>query len=181
MVSEQFQVFPQRQKYPHSKTIGLISDTHIPVKAEKIPRKVHEVFDKVDFIVHAGDLVQLQVIDELEQIAPVLAVYGNMDEPKVRNTLAKLSSAKIFNWKIGVVHNPGTPFRAGKMCDIASQNSFNVLVYGHTHNASIKWIENNLFINPGSPTNPIPTFITKPTVALLRITPETITPEIIHV
>jgi putative phosphoesterase len=87
----------------------------------------------------------------------------------------------MFNWKIGVVHNPGMPFRVGKMRDIASQNSFNVLVYGHTHNASIKWIENNLFINPGSPTNPIPPFITKPTVALLRITPQTITPEIIRV
>ncbi len=62
-----------------SKTVGLISDTHVPKLAHTIPPRVFQIFEKVDYIIHAGDLVELAVIDELEQLAPVLAVHGNMD------------------------------------------------------------------------------------------------------
>jgi len=146
-----------------------------------MPKKVLEVFEKVDFIIHAGDLVQLSVIDELEQLAPVLAVYGNMDGPEIRGKLPKLNSVKVFDWKIGVMHDAGALFGMRKMREIAKKNDFNVLVYGHTHNSSIKWEGNTLFINPGSPTNPIPPFIAKPTVALLKITKEKIIPDIIQI
>ena len=181
MASQQPQVFSQLREYCPTKTMGLISDTHIPVRAKKIPKKVLEVFEKVDFIIHAGDLVQLSVIDELEQLAPVLAVYGNMDGPEIRGKLPKLNSVKVFDWKMGVMHDAGALFGMGKMREIAKKNDFNVLVYGHTHNSSIKWEGDTLFINPGSPTNPIPPFITKPTVALLKITKEKIIPEMIQI
>jgi len=181
MASQQPQVLPKLREYSPAKTVGLISDTHIPVRARNIPKKVFEVFEKVDFIIHAGDLVQMSVIDELEQLAPVLAVYGNMDGPEIRGKLTKLNSVKIFDWKIGVIHAPGTLFGMGKMRKIVEQNGFNVLVYGHTHNANIKWEGDTLFINPGSPTSPLPPFVTKPTVGLLRMTKEKIIPEIIQI
>jgi hypothetical protein len=181
MATEQPQVLSQLREYSPTKSAGLISDTHIPVRAGDIPKKVFEVFDKVDFIVHAGDLVEMSVIDELEQLAPVLAVYGNMDGPEIRGKLPKMNSVKAFDWKIGVVHDPRALFGMRKMREIAKKNGFNVLVYGHTHKPNIKWEENTLFINPGSPTNPMPPFITKPTVALLRITKVKITPAIIQI
>lgn len=181
MASQQSQVLLRLRESGLIKTVGLIADTHIPVRAREIPRRVFEVFEKVDFIVHAGDLVDLSVIDELEQLAPVLAVYGNMDGPEIRGKLPKLDSVKVSDWKIGVMHDPGALFGMGKMREIAKQNGFDVLVYGHTHNPSIKWEGKTLFINPGSPTNPLPPFITKPTVALLRITNEKIMPEIIRI
>jgi len=181
MATEQPQVLSQLREYSPAKSAGLISDTHIPVRAKSIPKKVFEVFDKVDFIVHAGDLVEMSVIDELEQLAPVLAVYGNMDGPEIRGKLPKMNSVKAFDWKIGVMHDPGALFGMRKMRETAKKNDFDVLVYGHTHNSSIRWEENTLFINPGSPTNPMPPFITKPTVALLRITKEKITPAIIQI
>ena len=162
-----------------SKMVGLISDTHVPVRAKCIPGTVFKIFENVDFIVHAGDLVQLAVIDELEQLAPVLAVHGNMDGPEVSGALPKLNSLKVSDWKIGVMHDPSTMFGMGKMREIAKQNGFNVFVYGHTHNSSIKWEGKTLYINPGSPTNPT-SFISKPSVALLKITRESIVPEIIH-
>ncbi len=181
MLSQQPQVPSQLREYCPTKTVGLISDTHIPSRAKNTPRKVFEVFEKVDFIIHAGDLVQLSVIDELEQLAPVLAVYGNMDGPEIRGKLPKLNSVKVLDWKIGVTHNPKALFGMTKMREIARQNDFNVLVYGHTHSSSIKWEGKTLFINPGSPTNPLPPFIAKPTVALLKITKEKIIPEIIQI
>lgn len=164
-----------------TKSLGLISDTHIPVRAREIPKRVFEIFEKVDFVLHAGDLVDLSVVDQLEQLAPVLAVYGNMDGPEIRGKLPKIASVKILDWKIGVMHDPGTMFGMGKMREIARQNSFNVLVYGHTHHPNIKWEGKSLFINPGSPTASIPPFISKPTVALLKITKENLFPEIIQI
>jgi putative phosphoesterase len=72
-------------------------------------------------------------------------------------------------------------FGMGKMREIAKQNGFNVFVYGHTHNSNIKWEGKTLYINPGSPTNPLPSFVSKPSVALLKVTKEAITPEIIQI
>jgi putative phosphoesterase len=163
------------------KAIGLISDTHVPSRAKAIPQSVFKVFENVDFIIHAGDLVELTVVDELEQLAPVLAVHGNMDGPQVSGALPKLNSLKILDYKIGVVHDPGIMFGVNKMREMAKQNLFNVLVYGHTHASSIKWENKTLFINPGSPTSPEPPFLCKPTVGLLKITREGITPEIIQI
>jgi putative phosphoesterase len=181
MTSEQAQISREMFNFKAAKTVGLISDTHIPVRARCIPKMVFKVFENVDFIVHAGDLVELAVIDELEQLAPILAVHGNMDGPEVSGALPKLNSLKISDWKIGVMHDPSTLFGMGKMREIAKRNGFNVFVYGHTHNSNIKWEGKTLYINPGSPTNPLPSFINRPSVALLKITREAITPEIIHI
>ncbi len=175
------QILSRLREYSPAKTLGLISDTHVPARAKSIPQKVFKVFENVGFIVHAGDLVDISVIDELEQLAPVLAVYGNMDGPEIRGRLPKMNSVKIFDWKIGVLHDPRALFGMKKMREIAKQNALDVLVYGHTHNSSAKWDKNILFINPGSPTNPIPPFITKPTVGLLIITKEKITPQIVQI
>ena len=59
--------------------IGVISDTHIPYRATNIPKKVFEEFKDVDLILHAGDIEELSVLDELKKIAPVKAVNGNCD------------------------------------------------------------------------------------------------------
>ena len=177
---EQTMISKEMANIKASKTIGLISDTHIPSRAKSIPKTVFNIFETVDFIIHAGDLVELTVIDELEQIAPVLAVHGNMDSPEVSDILPKVNSLKIFDRKIGVMHDPDTLMGMSKMREIAKENGFDVLVYGHTHNANIKWEGKTLYINPGSPTNPS-SLLNKPSVAVLKITKEAITPEIVYV
>jgi putative phosphoesterase len=163
-----------------TKTIGLISDTHIPSRATSIPQEVFTSFENVDFIIHAGDLVELSVIDTLEQIAPVLAVHGNLDTPETKNALPTLNSLKVLDRKVGVIHNPDILYGMDQMRELTKTNGFDVLVYGHTHNANIKWEENILYINPGSPTNPS-SLLNKPSVALIKITQNLITPEIIYI
>ena len=181
MAAWQSQTLSRKSEDLLTKTIGLISDTHIPVRAKEIPKKVFGAFEKADFIIHAGDIVEMAVIDELEQIAPVLAVSGNMDGTEIRGKLPKINSVKVFDWKIGVTHDSGALFGMKKMREVVKKNGFNALVYGHTHTSSIKLEENILFVNPGSPTNPLPPFMTKPTVALLKVTKEKILPEMVYV
>jgi putative phosphoesterase len=163
------------------KLVGLISDTHIPARAKTVPKKIFEVFDGASLILHAGDLTQLSVVAELEQLAPVVAVCGNMDQSEVRERLPRMNSVKVYEWKIGVIHDPGAFMGTKRMKTMARENDFSVLVFGHTHRPSLKQEEGIIFINPGSPTNPLPSFLTKPTVALLRITKEKIEPEIIEI
>jgi len=178
MTSEQTIVKPPKN-YETAKIVGLISDTHVPKKAMCIPKRVFEVFENVDFVIHAGDLVEMGVIEELEQAAPVLAVHGNMDGIEVSNALPELNSFKIFDWKIGVIHDAENLHGKRKVEDIVEENKFNVLVSGHTHSSKIKWIGKILYVNPGSPTDPA-SFLNKPSVGLLKITKETITPQIIN-
>jgi putative phosphoesterase len=162
------------------KTIGLISDTHIPQKAVNIPKAVFTAFENVDYILHAGDLVELSVIDELEQIAPVLAVHGNMDTEAVSSILPAINSLKICDKKIGLMHDPGILFGLSNIRSIAKQNGFDIFVYGHTHNASVTWDGKALYINPGSPIDPS-NYLNKPSVALLKVSKDTIFPEIINI
>src|SRR5512136_2857031 len=120
MASDQAQL-PQT-KLPElkpEKIVGLISDTHVPARAKCLPKGVFKVFENADYIIHAGDLVELAVIDELEELAPVLAVHGNTDGPDVSGALPKLNSLRVSDWKIGVMHDPNTMFGMGRMREIA--------------------------------------------------------------
>ena len=166
------------RNFEPTKTVGLIADTHVPKRAPRVPQQVFDAFKNVDYIIHAGDLVELPVIDELEQVAPVLAVQGNMDAQEVKDALPELNSLKVFDWKIGVIHDPDVLSGADKMLYVAKENGFNVLVYGHTHSPRIRWEGEVLFINPGSPTDPA-SFLNKPSVGLLQISKKTIMPQII--
>ena len=161
-----------------TKIVGLIADTHIPKRAQCIPQRVFEIFQNIDYIIHGGDLVELAVVDELEQIAPVLAVHGNMDSIDVSGVFPKLNQLKIFDWKIGVMHDPDILSGFDKMREIAEQNGFNVFVYGHTHTANVNWEDGRLYINPGSPTDAA-SLTNKPSVAILKITKESISPQVI--
>ena len=161
------------------KLIGLISDTHIPARAKTIPNKVFKIFQDANLILHAGDLTRLSVLEELEQMAPVFAVHGNMDTRDVKEKSPVINSVDVYDWKIGMTHSLNYFFRTNRFKDIIERRGFDVFVSGHTHRPSVKYKDGMLLINPGSPTNPIPPFLTKPSVALLKITKKEIEPEII--
>lgn len=163
-----------------TKTVGLISDTHVPKRAHCIPQRVLEIFQNVNYIIHAGDLVELAVVDELETLAPVLAVHGNMDGMDINGALPRLNSMKVFDWKIGVIHDPDIAFGFNKARELVKEHGFNVLVYGHTHVADIRWEGKTLYINPGSATVPASP-LGKTSVGILKITKDSIMPDIIEI
>jgi len=134
--------------------IGLISDTHIPERANKIPEKVFDVFKDVEMILHAGDLVSRNFIQELENLAPTICVQGNMDRMYGLN-LPKREIIKIDNLTIGMDHGEVYPRGDTQQLKyIGMEMGVDVLVTGHTHTPFIKELKNMILLNPGSPTVP---------------------------
>ena len=146
--------------------IGLISDTHIPERALKIPLTVLDAFKDVELIIHAGDLTSTEVIDELEKIAPVLAVQGNMDRMYDLDFPKSLTKT-IEEVKIGVTHGNVHPRGdTQQLYYLAKELDVEVLISGHTHQGFIEQIGDVLLLNPGSPTVPR---LTDPTIMLMNI------------
>ena len=134
--------------------IGLISDTHIPDRMRELPEKVFEAFKDVEMILHAGDVTSQEVIEKLEEIAPVTAIQGNTDRIVGLN-LPKTAVVEAEELKIGVIHGEVYP-RADtqQLHYLAKQLDVDILVSGHSHQPKVEKVEDVLLINPGSPTVP---------------------------
>ncbi|MDR2873718.1 MAG: YfcE family phosphodiesterase [Methanobrevibacter sp.] len=158
--------------------VGLISDTHVGDKVEKLPANLSGYFKDVELILHAGDLTSLDVITELEKIAPTVAVQGNMDR-FYGVDLPESHVETIDGIKIGVKH--GEVFQKGdtqQLEYIARELGADILVSGHTHQALIEQANDILLVNPGSPTKPL---LTDPTVMLMKIEDGEVDVEIIKI
>lgn len=123
--------------------IGIISDTH-GVLADG----VHEAFNNVDYIIHAGDIGNPTVLWELEGIAPVFACLGNNDWQDYGNSVRACVKPIIGGVRIAVSHYPETAV------ELARTGEFGLVVHGHTHVPSDKVIGACRIINPGSASRP---------------------------
>ncbi len=125
-----------------ARLVGLISDTHGLVRA-----RVHEALAGVELILHAGDVGGDEVLDELQLIAPVLAVYGNTDAPG-QPRLAESIERTIGGVSIHVSHGHevGSPTPARLLARYEAQ----VIVYGHTHRQHVARVADRLVVNPGA-------------------------------
>jgi putative phosphoesterase len=130
------------RKADRAHVIGLISDTHGQLRAG-----VHQAFEGVELILHAGDVGGDDILDELALIAPVHAVYGNTDAPGNPRL-----SAQIVREIGGLVIQVQHGHESGRLTADALLERFNadVLVYGHTHRQSVTRREGRLVINPGA-------------------------------
>ena len=127
-------------------TIGVISDTH-----NFLDPKIHELFAGVDHILHAGDIGNTTVISELEEIAPVTAVYGNTDTglPFRETEVIELGTRKFL------IHHIVNPHALGdRVKERIARAQPHVVVFGHTHRTFCESIEGVLYFNPGSAGKP---------------------------
>lgn len=132
--------------------IGVISDTHIPTRAPGLPEQVQETFQGVDLILHAGDLVQPEVLYQLEDLAEVQAVAGNMDPPFLQQTLGTVKSFHFKGFRIGLLHGQGDRKKTERLA-LRTFKGFDCIVYGHSHAPCNRWEKGTLLFNPGSPTD----------------------------
>ncbi len=128
--------------------IGVISDTHVP-RFKGIPEAVWQHFSAVERIIHAGDLSVLSVIHELETIAPVDAVQGNIETEEVILKLPIKREIMVGQCKIGIVHILGDT----KTHVRVAQHEFpdaRIVIFGHSHIPYIQEHDGQLLFNPGS-------------------------------
>ena len=135
--------------------IGVISDTHIPIKCEHIPEAVLRAFKDVDMIVHAGDMIDLIAIDELKQVcANIIAVSGNMDPEKISKKFPVKKIFDVLGFKIGLMHGYGAPLDLIKVLQDAFKfDRLDIIIFGHSHKSMNEIIDGVLFFNPGSATD----------------------------
>lgn len=134
--------------------IGVLGDTHIPLAASELPREIYEEFRKVDMILHCGDLIELDVLDRLREIAPIKAVCGNMDTPEVCEKLPIKDVISAGGIKIGLIHGWGPPSGLVKLVGSEFRN-VDVIIFGHSHEPLSLTKDGVLFFNPGTPTDRI--------------------------
>lgn len=136
--------------------IGVVSDTHIHSIAY-LPPILIDVFKKMDLIFHAGDFIDIDVLEGLRKINPQLkAVYGNMDSWAVKEALAEIEIICLAGIRIGLVHGSGTPFNIMQtVADKFKGKNVDCIVYGHSHLPQNTVTQNILFFNPGSPTDKV--------------------------
>lgn len=134
--------------------VGVLSDTHIPSRAKALPKEVLQAFQKVDHIIHAGDIACMEVLDILAGLAPVTAVSGNIDPMQVQEALSDKKIVTLAGYRIGITHGHG---KAGKTLDRVikcfQNEEVDCIIFGHSHMPYSKYINDILLFNPGSPTD----------------------------
>jgi putative phosphoesterase len=130
--------------------IGVISDTHGYLDPRALP-----ALQGVAHILHAGDIGSTAIIEQLEQIAPVTAVYGNTD---AGTTFARqLPASRWLEWegvRIYMTHIGGQPADLAVRLPATPSERPHVYIFGHTHVALLEKIDQVLFLNPGAAGRP---------------------------
>jgi putative phosphoesterase len=133
-------------------TVAAIADTHLPRGARRLPDACLERLATADLIVHGGDLSAVSVLEELRALGPpVRAVYGNADEPALRESLPKEAVVEAGGARLGLVHIPGPA--AGREARLAARfPGCDAVLFGHTHLPVVERHAGVWLLNPGSPT-----------------------------
>jgi putative phosphoesterase len=143
--------------------VGLIADTHGLLRPA-----VHDLFSGVDLILHAGDVggEGEDVLRELELLAPVTAVYGNVDTGLLRRRLPQLAEVEVDGLAVVVTHGDQLALRTPDALKEAFPRA-DVVVFGHTHRALIhNFPDFSVVVNPGAAG--VSRFDSKPSVAIME-------------
>jgi putative phosphoesterase len=147
--------------------IGLISDTHIPEARAQLWPEVFHAFEGVDAILHAGDIYDLNVIDQLHEVAPTWSARGNGDDGSSGRDIQPDHPLLADTWthdfdgvRVGVTHHLPIPeltnYGVAEALDrhFLPEHGLDVCIYGDTHVEHIAELAGVLCVNPGSPTFP---------------------------
>lgn len=120
------------------KTIGVIADTHGLLRQEAI-----QLLEGSDLILHAGDIGKLEVIVGLEQIAPVVAVRGNVDKEPWADGFEAVEAIEVEGRYLYLIHNI-------QELDVDPSGHFDAVVFGHSHKPVNEVKDGVLYFNPAS-------------------------------
>jgi uncharacterized protein len=145
--------------------IGVISDTHLDDYDDTMRQCIAEHFSDVDIVLHAGDLVNLGVL-EIFGGKEVKTVCGNMDNSSVKEKFPDHLLFDVKGFKFLLIHGWGSPLGIEERISDAFKN-VDCIVYGHTHKPANHIKNNVLFFNPGSAVDRC--FASSKTIGILEI------------
>ncbi len=145
-------------------TIGLISDTHFPLRCEVLPPTLFDVLQGVDLILHGGDVGELRVLDQLSALAPVIAVHGNDDTAEAQRELPYQQIITVGGRRILLWHShyperqdelasrvdDALPPKLARSVERAQRAGAEIVVFGHWHIPFTYVQDGVLVINPGA-------------------------------
>lgn len=144
--------------------IGVISDTH-----GKLRPQVFEVFADVDHILHGGDVGAMDILTELEALAPVTAVYGNTDGSEIRARCPQIAQMQLDGFIVVITHGDQFGSPSPRVVRDAFPDA-EIIVYGHTHQPRLELVDQTVTVmNPGA-AGP-PRFGIPPSVGILELEP----------
>lgn len=148
--------------------VGVISDTHIPVAEAGLPQQVVDIMSTMDAVIHAGDFVDMSVVETFEHMGPFYGVCGNMDPSEIRAHLPEKRVVELAGISVGIMHGWGSPNGLEhKLLREFAEQTPDVLVFGHSHQPTNTLKDGVLLFNPGSPTDT--RFAPRKTVGVLTI------------
>jgi len=134
--------------------VGIIGDTH-----GYLDPQVLEIFSGVHRILHAGDIGRMEVIKELEKVAPVVAVCGNHESPEIIRTYPRRRKVVLDGVGIYLTHDfgpihlvqysPLASLMVERLEELARREGIKVVIFGHTHSALQMEVGNFFLFNPG--------------------------------
>lgn len=132
----------------------IMSDTHVPVRARDMPEQLWGEVDAAYVVVHAGDWVEVELLDRLEaRSRRLIGVYGNNDGPALRARLPEIARVEVAGVRLAVVHETGGAKGREQRCARDFPDT-DVLVFGHSHIPWDTFADSGLrLLNPGSPTD----------------------------
>ena len=132
--------------------LAIISDTHMPRGGRRLPDACVERLRAADAILHAGDLVSLEVLKLLRSLGPpVHAVRGNVDDPEVAMRLPVVAVVEADGARIAMTHDAGPG--PGRLARLRRRfPDFGAVVFGHSHIPLHEEADGFHIFNPGSPT-----------------------------
>jgi putative phosphoesterase len=133
--------------------IGVLADTHFYTWPPALLARVRELFAQAELILHAGDIINMSVLEELP--GPVAAVAGNSDSPRIKAALPLSRVVEAKGFKIGLVHGYGPPGEAlARARSYFAAGRMDAVVFGHSHVAVAEMVDGTLMFNPGSLSSP---------------------------
>ncbi len=130
-------------------TLGILSDTH-----GYFHPSLPDDLSGVDRILHAGDVGDLSILDGLEAVAPVTAVWGNVDDASIRRRITEHQRFTVEELDVWMTHIAGRPGRWQQgMGEELEADPPDVLVCGHSHILRVERVEalnDMLYVNPGA-------------------------------
>jgi putative phosphoesterase len=134
--------------------VAVISDTHLPRGARRLPDACLERIAAADLLLHAGDFLTADVLRELESIGPPLAgVHGNVDSAELRQLLPAERVVTVEQARIAIVHDAGPAAGRLERMRLRYGHETDAVVFGHSHLPLHESAPDGFQIfNPGSPT-----------------------------